>query len=90
MDFYLIIYFLIGVLQDFIWTLNMRYITKDRTILAGLSSFVGTVLTMIVLYQILTRLEETRGIFAIISYALGIGIGTVLGMRMKIKDHMRR
>ena len=84
MDYYLILYFLAGVLQDFLLTLNWRFINKERAIPAAFFSFAVTVVTMLVLYNILTQLDKQRSIVAIIVYALGIGIGTILGMKTKI------
>lgn len=84
MDYYLILYLLAGVLQDFLLTLNWRFINKERVIPAAFFSFAVTVVTMLVLYNILTQLDKQRSIIAIIVYALGIGIGTILGMKTKI------
>lgn len=85
MDFYLILYFFAGLLQDFLWTLNLRFIIKNYGILAGGSSVIATIVMMVVLYSILTRLEDERSIVAIIVYAFGVGTGTVLGMKLKLK-----
>lgn len=84
MDYYLIIYFFAGIFQDFLLTLNWRFIVKEKVILAAIFSFLTTVVTMVVLYNILTRLDSQRSIIAIIVYALGIGIGTILAMKAKI------
>ena len=84
MDYYLILYFFAGVLQDFLLTLNWRFINKERPIPAAFFSFVVTIVTMSVLYNILTQLDKQRSVVAIIIYALGVGTGTVLGMKTKI------
>ncbi|OGD57255.1 hypothetical protein A2V71_01195 [Candidatus Berkelbacteria bacterium RBG_13_40_8] len=84
MSWYLIIFFLAGVLQDFIATLNLRYIAKDKIFLAVSTSFFTTVIYMIILYNILTQLDSQRSIAAIISYALGIGGGTFFAMKFKL------
>ena len=80
---YLIWYFLAGVLQDFLVTLNWRFIAEKRPILASLFSFVATVVSFVVLYDILTRLDAQRSIISIIVYAAGVGVGTLLGMAFK-------
>ena len=80
----LIIYFLAGVLQDILFTLNIRYVAKEKIFLAVLSSFLTVIVSMIVLYNIITRLSDQRGILAIIIYALGIAVGTFLAMKLKI------
>ena len=85
-DYHLIIYFLAGVLQDFLLTLNWRFIAKEKAIPAAIFSFAVTVVTMLVLYNILTQLDRQRSITAIIAYALGIGLSTILGIKTKISS----
>jgi len=84
MEYYLVFYFFAGVLQDFLLTLNWRFINKEKTLPAAFFSFAVTVVTLLVLYNILTQLDEQRSLVAIITYALGIGTGTILGMKTKI------
>jgi uncharacterized protein YebE (UPF0316 family) len=83
---WLIIYFFAGVLQDFLFTVNLRYVAKNKISLAVLTSFLVTVVNLLVLYNILTKLDEQRTIIAIIIYALGITMGTFLAMKFKIKE----
>ncbi len=83
MDYYLIIYFFTGVLQDFLLTINFRFIAKGKAIPAAIFSFLTTVVTMIVLYNILTKLDSQRSLIAIIIYVLGISVGTLLSMKLK-------
>lgn len=82
---YLILYFIAGVVQDFLLTLNWRYIAKEKVSGAVLFSFLTTVISLLVLYSILTRLDESRSIFAIIIYALGIATGTFIAMKVKLE-----
>ncbi|EKD32857.1 MAG: hypothetical protein ACD_76C00130G0004 [uncultured bacterium] len=84
MSAYLIIYFFAGVLQDFLFTINIRSVAKHKIFLALTSSFLVTIVNMIVLYNILTQLEADKTIIAIITYALGITAGTYLAMKLKI------
>ncbi len=84
MGYYLILYFLAGVLQDFLVTLNWRFVSKERVIPAAIFSFTVTVVSILVLYNIITKLDEERSLIAIVIYALGVGTGTILGMGMKI------
>ncbi|MEN9390487.1 MAG: hypothetical protein RLZZ283_587 [Candidatus Parcubacteria bacterium] len=79
----LVIYFFAGVLQDFLVTLNWRYIAKEKIWPATTLSFLATVVTMAVLYNILTQLDSDRSMIAIVIYALGIAAGTFLGMKTK-------
>jgi uncharacterized protein YebE (UPF0316 family) len=84
MSFYLIIYFFAGVLQDFLFTLNLRYVAKNKVFLAVLTSFLVTVVNLVVLYNILTQLDSQRTLVAIIIYALGITTGTFFAMKFKM------
>ena len=79
-----IIYFLAGVLQDFLFTVNLRYVAMNKTFLAVLSSFLTVVVSMLVLYNIVTQLDSQKGIAAIIIYASGVASGTYLAMKFKI------
>lgn len=78
-----IIYFIAGVVQDFLLTLNWRFMAKDKAILASLFSFLTTIISFVVLYNILTKLDQERSLVAIIIYSLGIATGTFLGMKNK-------
>lgn len=85
----LIIYFFTGVLQDFIFTLNLRYVAQNKSFLAVLTSFLVTVVNLLVLYNILSAMDSQRGILTIIIYALGIASGTFLAMKFKIGTNVR-
>ena len=84
MDWYLIIYFLVGVIQDFFFTLNLKYVAKNKIGLAVFTSFLITVIYMLVFYNILTQLDSQRTFVAIIIYSLGIATGTFLAMKFKL------
>lgn len=83
---YFRLYFLAGILQDFLLTLNRRFIAKEKAVLVSIFSFIVTIVTMLVIYNIITKLDEQRSFIAIVVYALGIGTGTLLGMKTKIKN----
>ena len=84
MIFLYLVYFLAGVLQDTLFTLNVRYVAREKIFPAVLTSFLTVVVSMLVLYNIITRLDDERGITAIIIYAAGIALGTFLAMKLKI------
>jgi uncharacterized protein YebE (UPF0316 family) len=84
MNILFIAYFFAGVLQDFLVTLNQRYVIKDHVISAVLTSFLITIVSLVVLYNILSTLDPEQSIPAIIIYALGIAVGTFLAMKLKI------
>lgn len=48
-----------------------------------LFSFLTTVVGFTVLYNIITNLDPNKSIVAIISYAAGIAVGTMLGMKFQ-------
>jgi len=83
---YLVIFFIAGIVQDFVVTLNWRFIAKEKIALASLFSFITTVITLLVLYSILTKLDETRSIPAIIVYAVGVATGTLIAMKVRIGE----
>ncbi|PIP24467.1 MAG: hypothetical protein COX35_00450 [Candidatus Nealsonbacteria bacterium CG23_combo_of_CG06-09_8_20_14_all_37_18] len=84
MDYYIILYFFVGILQDFLVTLNWRYIAKHKIAPAMLLSFLVTITTMLVIYNILSRLDSQRSIIAIVIYASGVAVGTFLAMKFKV------
>jgi len=77
-------YFLAGVLQDFLVTLNQRFVIKDRVLLAVSTSFLITIVGFVVLYNIISSLDSQKSILAIVVYAAGIAVGTFLAMKSKI------
>ncbi|MCX6764949.1 MAG: hypothetical protein NT148_00180 [Candidatus Nealsonbacteria bacterium] len=80
----LIIYFIVGVIQDFFFTLNSRYIAKDKIVPAVVFSLLTVLMSMLVLYNILKELDPEKGVISIIIYSLGIAMGTFLAMKLKI------
>lgn len=83
MDYFLFLYFFAGILQDFLVTLNWRYIAKHKVAPATFLSFLVTIVTMLVIYNILSRLDSQRSIVAIVIYASGVAVGTFLAMKFK-------
>lgn len=83
MEYYFILYFFVGILQDFLLTLNWRYIAKHKIAPAVSMSFLVTITSMLVIYNILSKLDEQRSIVAIFIYAAGVACGTFLGMKFK-------
>ncbi len=77
----LLIYFAAGVIQDLFFTLNVQYVATGKFVGAVLTSFMTVFINMLVLFNILTKLDEERGLLTIGVYALGIAIGTIVAMR---------
>ena len=78
----LIVYFLVGVLQDFFFTMNSKYIAKDKVLPAVSFSFLTILMSMIVLYNILNEINSEKSILAIVVYSCGIALGTYVAMKM--------
>ena len=80
----LIIYFVAGIIQDFFFTLNSRYVAKDRILPAVVFSWLTVMVSMIVLYNIITGLDPKKSIIEIVIYCMGIATGTFLAMKFRI------
>lgn len=78
----LIIYFAVGVVQDFFFTLNTRYIAREKIVPAVVFSFLTILMSMLVLYNILRDIDAERSIIAIIVYSCGIATGTYVAMKL--------
>lgn len=79
----LLIYFFVGIVQDFLFTLNTKYVAKDKVFLAVVSSFLTVVVSMLVLYNILNDLDAEKSVISIIVYCFGIATGTFVAMKFK-------
>lgn len=80
----LIAYFVVGVIQDFCFTMNARYIVEKKVFPAVIFSFLTVVMNLLVLYNILKDLDAERSILAIIVYSCGIAVGTYVAMRLPV------
>jgi uncharacterized protein YebE (UPF0316 family) len=81
-----IIYFFVGIIQDFLLTLNWRYVAKERPLPAVAFSFLTTAVSMLVFYNILTQLDSEKSVVAMLIYSIGVGTGTYIGMKFKINS----
>ena len=84
MNYYLFLYFFAGILQDFLVTLDWRYIANKKTGLAVLFSFLCTTVNLLVIYNILSHLDAQKSTLAIIIYAAGVATGTYFAMNFKL------
>lgn len=83
----LIIYFTAGIVQDFFFTLNSRYIAEKKVWPAVVFSFLTVLMSMLVLYNILSELDSERSLLAIFVYSCGIALGTFAAMKLpKLKN----
>lgn len=71
-------------MQDFLLTLNWRYIAKHKIAPAVGLSFSVTIVSLLVVYNIISRLDSQRSILAIVIYAAGVATGTFLAMKFKV------
>ncbi len=72
-------------MQDVIFTLNIRFVGLNKILPAIVTSFLITLMSTLVLYNILSKLDEQRSIPAIIAYASGIAVGTFFAMKLKLE-----
>lgn len=79
----LVIYFLVGVIQDFFFTLNSRYVAEKKVWPAVVFSFLTILMSMVVLYNILNEIDSEKSIVAIFVYSCGIALGTYFAMKFK-------
>ena len=77
----LIIYFVVGVVQDFFFTMNSKYVAQNKVLPAVIFSFFTVLMNMLVLYSILTDINNQTSIVAIIVYSCGIALGTYVAMK---------
>jgi len=85
MDFYVVIYFFVGLLQDFVIALYTRLVNKGAALSSAILSTLITIINLAVIYSILVRFDSEKSILAIIAYALGNGVGTFIGAKFKNK-----
>jgi len=77
-------YYIIGIVQDFLLTLNWRYVAKNKAAPAVAFSFATTALSWLVFYNIFSDFDPQKNIMEIIIYSFGVGTGTFLAMKFKI------
>ncbi|KPJ54785.1 hypothetical protein AMJ47_03510 [Parcubacteria bacterium DG_72] len=83
MYYYLLIFYLAGLLQDFLTVLWVRFISEGKTLPAVVLSFITVLISLLVIYNIITQLEAQKSTPAIIVYALGFATGTFFAMKIK-------
>ncbi len=76
----LLAFFFTGLIQDFLVTLNWRYVAKQKIAPAALMSCLTTFVGMTVFYNII---KDNCGLVAILVYALGVAVGTIVAMKCK-------
>ena len=78
----LVIYFVVGVIQDFFFTMNSKYIAREKVLSAVVFSFLTILMSMLVLYNILRDIDSERSMVAIVVYSCGIAVGTYVAMKI--------
>jgi len=78
----LVIYFVVGVIQDFFFTMNSKYIAREKVLPAVIFSFLTILMSMLVLYNILRDIDSERSMVAIVVYSCGIAVGTYVAMKI--------
>ena len=72
-----LIFFFIGILQDLFITYYYHVIAKEYFLKATIASVLVTLLNLVILYKILTGIED-QAVGIILVYALGNGVGTAV------------
>jgi len=75
-----IIFFLVGILQDIFITYYYQTIAKEYAIKSAILATLVTLVNVVVLYKILTGIEE-QVLSIILIYAIGNGVGTMIVMK---------
>ncbi len=75
--------FFAGVLNDFLFTISLRYVSKEKVVLSSTAAFFNSIVSIGVLYSIISQLEGERTLVAIVVYSLGIATGTFSAMKFK-------
>ena len=86
----LLMYFAVGIVLDVLLTLNWRFVNQEKAVLAGLFSFVVTLASMTVFYGIMQNLDPKTGLPRIVAYALGVAVGTFVGIKLPITKKLKK
>lgn len=85
-----LVFFLVGIVQDILATYYYQTISKEYYWRATILSFVVTLANLLILYKILTGIED-QVLSVVLIYALGNGVGTLIVMRKhRIKKALTR
>jgi hypothetical protein len=79
MTWLFLLYLGLGIVIDFLITIQYRAVSEKRVWLATLMSFAITLIGTLLIQEIVV----SKSIGLILSYALGTGIGTFIGMVVK-------
>jgi len=77
--FLILLYFLLGLVIDVLITLHTKSVILDRRLFAAILSSSITLVSMLIIQNIIV----SNSLYLIISYALGTGFGTFIGMCLK-------
>jgi len=77
-----LIFFFVGIFQDLLITYYYQVIAKEYAWRSTIASSVVTLVNLIILYRILTGLED-QALGIILVFALGNGVGTFLVIKKK-------
>lgn len=80
MIYYYFLYFFAGVVQNFLFSLYVRSVAVKRIYLASICAFFQTLIILFVMYDIIANLKNP---ISVITYALGIAVGTFLALKIK-------
>jgi uncharacterized protein YebE (UPF0316 family) len=84
--FEILLYIGLGFLLDVIVTVQMRAVYLARPYLASLLSIVITLISLLVIQHVIV----SNNLHLIIAYAVGTGLGTLIGMKFKKREFTKR
>ena len=79
----LVIYFAAGFVLAYFSTLQLRLVAHTKIVRATILTFFLQVISLFVLANIIAEINSKRSIGVVITYALGITIGTYVALRYK-------
>lgn len=79
----IVVYFIVGGIQDFLSTVDVKAVQKNRAYLSATMGWINTILSYGVFYSIIISPNFLEGLLA---YASGGWVGTVFGMKLLIKE----
>lgn len=80
-----VIFFLVGIAEDFIGTMTLRLLVAKRIVATTLCTFAITLISLAVFYGIFIKIDnDPKRFVAIVVYSAGIALGTFLAMKVKL------
>ena len=86
MDYFLILYFLGGIIQDFLFTLSLRLVNREMPWRAASVAFLDNFVSVGILYSILRKFDSERTLLAIVIYSFRNSLRSLFGHEIEISE----